>query len=73
MKDKILIHVGYPKTGTSYIQDFLLPYLSENKTINYVPFVDVRNAVRRVQYQDPLFFDFPTIRNEILAFFDSKC
>ncbi len=33
---KILVHIGYPKTGTTTLQDVLFTHLDEYKLINYI-------------------------------------
>lgn len=64
-KYDLYIHIGYPKTGTTYLQKELFPLLNQKSIINYIPFSKISSEIRMIQYQDDFSFDFEGVKKRI--------
>jgi len=62
MKYKIYFHVGYPKTATSFLQDYIFTQL---KNVNYIPTSHIVESLLKIIVQDEFNFNYETIREDI--------
>jgi len=56
-KRQLLIHIGFPKTGTSTLQSQIFPYLHKQGLLNYLSLDDHYHAYVRLAVQDPLHYN----------------
>lgn len=66
----VIIHAGAPKTGTSFLQTLVFPFL--NNVYYAGPSTkkeDIFDELHRIiRYRDPLFFDLTSIKKKINTF-----
>src|SRR5258706_14314689 len=58
----LYIHVGYPKTGTTFLQNEIFPKLQE---VNYIKSLLIRPETSRIIRQDEFSFDYDQIQNNL--------
>jgi len=61
---ELFIHIGYPKTGTTFLQNEIYPNLSE---ICYIQRPLIREPIARLLRQDEFSFDYKKTRLELEA------
>lgn len=61
-KMKIFIHIGYHKTGTSYLQKVIFPKLDQ---VNFIRTEDNRQLFWKLYHQDPLNFDVNKTKDDL--------
>ncbi|NET28152.1 hypothetical protein [Okeania sp. SIO1I7] len=61
---KTFIHVGLPKTATTFLQDKIFPKLS-NITLISRPYTQQSKAFNKLQYADDCYYDSEEIKKEI--------
>lgn len=64
---KIIIHIGLPKSGSSFLQEYLLPFLEERGHITFFNFQRIDQIIRKLVYQDDFSFNPEELRKEILG------
>ena len=62
MNRDIICHIGFPKTGTTYLQNQVFPLL---KNINYVTSEQIKSALHDIIEKDDSYYDENNIRNQI--------
>jgi hypothetical protein len=65
---ELYLHIGYPKTGTTFLQAELFPKL---QGVHYVPRSGVRNEMAKMIRQDELSFDYDGIKRDIESQFSN--
>jgi hypothetical protein len=66
MEYQLYIHIGYPKTGTTFLQQQIFPKVQGLKCIN-IRAID--SALSKIMYQDELSFNCEQIKTEMIAHF----
>jgi len=66
---KIFIHIGYHKTGTSYLQKVIFPKLDG---VNFIRMKKNKELFLKLIYQDPLSFDMNTTGADFQSCFDKS-
>ena len=63
-RKKIVIHVGIPKTASTYLQTTYFPHL---KGITYIgrPYTQINKAFNSLQFDDDSFFSLTEFQSEI--------
>ncbi len=59
MKDEIYVHIGYPKTGTKFLQQSVFPRV---QGLNYIPPWHVRQELSLVVRQNEFNFDYAAVK-----------
>lgn len=59
---KIIIHIGYPKTGTSFLQEKVLTELHGAEQVNYLHFRKIEELLQEITCTNSLFFDANVVK-----------
>ena len=65
--NKVFIHVGLHKTGTTYLQDAIWPQ-AKNYSFISRPYTQHNYAFNQMQYSDDTLYDKKIVENEISKF-----
>ncbi len=63
-RKKLFVHVGYPKTASSFLQQKVFPQLERTAFISH-PFTQDNQALNKLQYADDALYDPAELQREI--------
>ena len=63
---ELYIHIGYPKTATSFLQKSMFSVLDDENLIHFFPIVDIRQELDKICNQDSISFSPGEIRESIV-------
>ena len=62
MSREVYIHIGYPKTGTTFLQNEIFPKLNE---VHYIRSDRIRPETSKIMRQEEFSFDYEQVKNNL--------